>query len=195
MRLRMALFAAALCLVSCASNAPPPRYHTLLAAPAGAAASATPARPWQLLPVLVPAQVDRPQWVVRTGDDSLAVLEQERWIAPLGDEIAAALTDVLGRRLGPPSLASDTWRVRVDVQRFDSVPGRLARLAVTWALQAPGATAVALNCGRTLEQQATGGYAALAAAHREAVAKLGAEIASALDAAAAGRTLACPASV
>lgn len=192
MNLRLPLLCAAMWVASCVSNGPPPRYHTLLAPPASAAsASATPARPWQLLPVLVPAQVDRPQWVVRTGDDSLAVLEQERWIAPLGDEIAAALTDTLSRRLGPPSLAAEAWRVRVDVQRLDTVPGRLARIDVVWALQAPGATGVALSCGRTVEQPVGGGYVALAAAHRAALAQLGQEIAAALAALASGRTSGC----
>jgi uncharacterized lipoprotein YmbA len=192
MRLRLALLCATLALASCAANGPPPRYHTLLAPPAAAApAPATAARPWQLLPVLVPAQVDRPQWVVRTGDNSLAVLEQERWIAPLPDEIAAALTDAFSRRLGPPSLAPEAWRVRVDVQRLESVPGRLARLDVVWALQAPGATVVALSCGRAIEQPVAGGYAALAAAHRAALEQLGQEIAAALATLASGRTSGC----
>lgn len=191
MKPMFAMLAAVLLLAGCAvGSGPPVRYHTLLAPPAGVAPAQAP-QPWQLLPVAVPAQVDRPQWVVRTGDDSLAVLEQERWIAPLADEIAAALTDTLGRRLGPPSLAATAWRIRVDVQRFESMPGRLARIDVVWALQGPGATGVALSCGRAIEQSAAGGYPALAAAHRAALAQLGQEIAAAVAALASGRTGGC----
>jgi uncharacterized lipoprotein YmbA len=194
MKPSLAMLAAALLLAGCAASGPPVRYHTLLAPPAGAAsAPAASARPWQLLPVTVPAQVDRPQWVVRMGDDSLAVLEQEQWIAPLADEMAAALTDTLGHRLGPPSLAADAWRIRVDLQRLESVPGRLARLDVVWALHGPGAATAVLSCGRTIEQPVAGGYPALAAAHRAAVAQLGQEIVAALQAQAAGRTPACAA--
>ena len=78
--------------------------------------------------MLVPAQVDQPQFVVRRADDTLAVLEQERWIAPVQDEIRAALIEHLSVRLGPPGAApragARDWRVAIDVQRFDSAPGR-----------------------------------------------------------------------
>jgi len=192
MKTPLAIACLTLLLAACATSTPPVRYHTLLLPPASAAAAPTvTARPWQLLPVTVPAQVDRPQWVVRTADDSLAVLEQEHWIAPLADEIGAALSDTLGRRLGPPSLATDVWRVRVDVQRFESVPARLARLDAVWALQAPGGVPAATPCAVRLEQPVGGGYVALAQAHRELVARLGERIAAALAASAAGRTPAC----
>ncbi len=43
----------------------------------------------------MPAQVDQPQWLVQLGDDSLAVLEQERWASPLRDEFRQALLEEL----------------------------------------------------------------------------------------------------
>src|SRR5436309_2906138 len=74
-------------LAGCAS-VQAPRYHTLMPSPAATVRPLAPAgsMAWEVLPVAVPAGVDQPQWVVTTVDGSLAVLEQERWIAPLGEE-------------------------------------------------------------------------------------------------------------
>ncbi len=124
----------ALLLAAC-SSVPPTRFHTLMPPlDARATAPAVNRAPWQLQHVNVPAQVDRPQFVLRSADGSLAVLEQERWIAPLADELGGALTDTLARRLGPAS-TSDAWQIAVDVQRFESVPGRLARLEAAWSVR------------------------------------------------------------
>ena len=122
---RLHVTAARLCAFAagCAS-APATRLHSLLTADARAA-SAAPALAWQLAPVTMPAQVDRPQLVVRAADDSLVVLEQERWIAPLADEMHAAIAERLVQRFGLGA-AGTPLRVRVEVQRFDSVPGRRA---------------------------------------------------------------------
>jgi hypothetical protein len=180
--------AVALWLAGCAT-VPPTRFHTLMPPPeARATAPATTPAPWQLLPVTVPAQVDRPQFVLRSGDGSLAVLDQERWIAPLADELAGALADALGRRLGPP-LGRDPWQVAVDVQRFESVPGRAARLDAAWSVRR--ADAAALRCLASIEQPAGDGVAALAAAHRRAVQALGERIAEAIVALQAGRPAGC----
>jgi uncharacterized lipoprotein YmbA len=183
----------ALVALGAACSSPPAvRHHSLLPPPdATASAPAASALAWELMPVGVPAQVDRPQWVVRTADGSLALLEQERWIAPLADEFGAALGEALARRLGPPAPGDpQAWRVAVDVQRLDSVPGRLARLDASWSVLPPGAPA--LRCAFRSEQTVDGGAPALAAGHRRAVAALAASIADALVAAAGGRAAACP---
>jgi hypothetical protein len=181
---------ASLCLAAC-STPPPTRFHTLMPPPDARhepAPAATPA-PWQLAPVAIPAGVDRPQLVLRAPDGSLVVLEQERWIGPLADELGGALAEALGRRLGPAG-GADAWQVAVDVQRFDSVPGRLARVDAAWSVRR--ANAASLRCLATLEQPAAGDAAALAQAHRRAVQALGAQIAAAVAALQAGRTPACP---
>jgi AcrR family transcriptional regulator len=97
---------AVLALLAGCGSAQPPRYHTLMPAPASTARTPAPAGSlaWEVLPVAVPAGVDQPQWVVRTVDGSLAVLEQERWIAPLGEEIRAAVADRLTQDIGTPAV-------------------------------------------------------------------------------------------
>ena len=59
-----------------------------------------------VLPVSVPPQVDQPQWLVRAPDDSLQMLEQERWAAPLRDEIRSAVAERLIARWGAVDLRS-----------------------------------------------------------------------------------------
>jgi uncharacterized protein len=174
---------AALLMVACSSS-PPPRFHSLLSA---ADSLAVPPRQallaWQLLPITVPAQVDQPQFVLRRADDTLVVLEQERWIAPLQDELRAALLEQLSTTLGTPGASPlpqrKGWRVAVEVSRFDSTPGR-ALLVVQWSVTASNLAEPSLRCRGQFEQPVAAGMAALAQGHRQAVARLAGVIAPAL---------------
>lgn len=162
-------------LGACASSTTT-RLHSLLPPPATGASTATvaAARGWELAPVQLPAQVDRPQWVLRRADDSLQVLEHERWIAPLGDEIHAAVAARLAGG-GPP------LRITLDVQRFDAALGRYSRVEAAWTVrQGDGRS---WRCQATLSVQPAGdGVPALAAAHRALFAQLGDRIAASFSA-------------
>jgi len=135
--------------------------------------------------------------VVQTVDGSLAVLEQERWISPLGEEIRAAVTDRLTQQVGAPSVSAELrrrWRIRIDVHRFDSAPGREARLEATWTLSsdADADAAAALRCrGEFVQALAASGYLALAKGHQQAVTTLADAIANELKALNAGQTASC----
>lgn len=188
---------AVLALAACASA--PMHYYTLIA-PAQDQASAAPPAPFQfeLLPVGVPAQVDQPQLVVRQGAQGAAVLDNERWIAPLADEVRGALSADLARRLntqdisGLPATGKPVLRVRVDLRRFDSVPGDYALIEATWSLHALNGGAT-LACTSRISEPVGAGYDALVAGHQRALAALAAQIAGAAPAVADGRTPACPA--
>jgi uncharacterized protein len=192
--------AAAMAASGCGS-APVTRFHTLLGPPMGQAAASEASRlAWELLPVAVPVQVDQPQLVVRADDGTLALRENERWIAPLADEYRAALVDRLTQALGtPPSIAeaprgSRLWRVRVDVQRFDSVPGRYALEELSWSLrpaEAAGGDAL-LACHGRVEVPVAADYPALTAGHRQAVERFAGAIAASLRALDAGQPANCP---
>jgi len=192
-----AIGVAMLALLAACGSVPPPRYHTLMPAPASTVRSPAPAGSlaWEVLPVAVPDGVDQPQWVVRTVDGSLAVLEQERWIAPLGEEIRAAVADRLTQDVGAPALSPESrkrWRIRIDVHRFDSAPGREARLEATWTLSSDADAAAALRCrGEFVQALAAGGYLALAKGHQQAVTTLADAIANELKALNAGQTASC----
>ena len=194
------LAGATLLLAACASTQAP-RLHSLQeAAGATAAAAPAPALFVDLGPVGVPAAVDQPQWLVRTPDDTLRLLEQERWVAPLRDELRAALADGLARRwnaadlrLAPAPAGAPAWRLRVDVLRFDTVAGTGTRLEAAWSATAASAPAPALACRTRLREAAAGDAVALAAAHRRAVARLADQIGQPLTELAAGRPASCPA--
>jgi len=175
-----------------------PRYHTLLS-PSTAAREAVPPfdAAWELLPVSMPVQVEQPQLVVRAEDGTMALLEGERWVAPLNEEMRAALGDRLSRALGGDGRRSmaatrSGWRIRVDVKRFDSMPGRAIRLDAHWALL-PGDEALRpLRCQTLIERPVPVGYPALSAAHREAAIQLADSIAATLRRVVAEPGAACP---
>ena len=194
----VAIGIATLALVAGCGSVPPPRYHSLMQAPTPTARPVAPtgSLAWEVLPVAVPAAVDQPQWVVRTVDGSLTVLEQERWIAPLGEEVRAAVADRLTQELGVSTVSADPrkrWRVRIDVTRFDSTPGREARLEANWTLSSDGEAAAALRChGKFVQTLAENGYLVLAKGHQQAVAQLADVIGSELRAVGTGQAPACP---
>lgn len=191
--------AAALALAGCASA--PPRYYTLVAPPRAAAATVSPAAyPFELLPVTVPAQVDVPQLVVREGGQGMQPLSGQRWIAPLGDEIRAALAADLGRALGVADLSGlpgngqPRLRIKLDVRRFDSVPGQQTLLDAAWSLRLIGGAGGqdALTCSSRIGEPVAPGYDALVAGHQQALGKLAADIATTARAYEAGQRPGCP---
>lgn len=140
------LLGSVLLLGACAGSSPV-RYFTLQGAPAGACAGvpAAAARSVQLTRVSVPEAVDRPQMVLRTGDNTLSVNEHAQWAEPLKSALAGALAADLSQALGcaPVFLRStdveDTaWRLAVEVQRFDAGPGRSVLLEAWWTLRGRG---------------------------------------------------------
>ena len=185
-------------VVGCSSSKLPERFHTLVPLDSAAiqlppdaprAASASASAPAgspvyvDVLPINIPPQVDHAQWAVRQPDDSLQLLEQDRWAAPLQDELRGAIVARLTARWGavdvrgvaPPQSA--VWRVRVDVQRFESLPGREARIEAAWSVLSTQRGATALVCrGVYAEPAAQASIAALAEAHRRAVTRLADEI-------------------
>lgn len=196
----------ALALAACASA--PLHYYTLVApaaevagAPGTPATASGPSLPFELLPVGVPAQVDQPQLVVRSGGQGVAPLDGERWIAPLDDEVRSALSADLARELdnqdvsGLPDSGKPLLRVKLDLRRFDSQPGSYALIEGAWSvrvLHAPHAGALA--CTSRIMERVGPGYDALVQGHQRAIGRLAAQIAVAARALGNGQPAACPAS-
>ena len=164
-----------LALAACSASAPPVRLYSLMPAEPAARDPGRAPIAIALEPIRVPAQVDQPQWLVRLPDDSLAVLEQERWASPLGDELRQALLEELAARYGAveerAAAGMPVLRIGVELRRFDSIPGQEARIEATWTVAASGA-APPLRCEALLREPAAAGMPALAAAHRRAVVRL-----------------------
>lgn len=193
--LMLVLVALAVVVCGCSTTSTPSRFHSLLPAAADAVAASTRAASGvrvEVAPVTLPVQVDVAQIVVRLPDDSMRALEHERWIAPLADEMRAALALRIDAALAdlPASAAgSPAWRVTLDVQRFDSTLGGAAGLQALWSLQPAGGAA--LRCQVNDREAVAAGPAALVAGHRTLLQRLGDAIARALRAGAAGGQPAC----
>jgi uncharacterized lipoprotein YmbA len=178
----------------CASISPSPQLFTLspLAKPVGEASNMT----ITVGPVSLPAAIDRPQLVLSITPNQVAVDEFNRWASPLKDDISRVIADNLSALLGSPYVSvfpqsvtvSPSYRVTIDVTRFESVPGEEARLNAIWSVRS------------TADGQSQGGRTSLAepvrektssalvAAHSRMLAVLSGDIAAAIRTlAAAGR--------
>jgi uncharacterized lipoprotein YmbA len=196
--LRPWAFAFVATLAACSSA--PTHFYTLLPPAQPLTPAAAPAAfAIAVEPVGVPAEVDQVQWLVRTGPGQVAVLDNERWAAPLGDELRAALADELTRQLGARDVYKaanpagvPVYRIQVEVRRFESVAGSYALIEADWNVArreaVPGPMLV---CHSRVSQSVEPGYAALAVGHQHALAAMGVRIALAVRGIAAGGA-ACP---
>jgi uncharacterized lipoprotein YmbA len=145
-------------------------------------------------PVSVPASVDRPEFVVQVAPNRIAVDEFNRWAAPLDDSIARTVAGDLAALLGTPRVATaplanfdPAFRVTINVQRVDSIPGQEVLLEAVWVVRK--AKGGATRSGRTVAREAVQdkSFDALAAAHSRALATVSGDIAAAIRAEAAER--------
>lgn len=181
-----ALLLSALLLAGCGST-PKTSFYTLTPAAAGTRADAKGSYSVAIGPVAIPDSVDRPQMVLRTGANQVAISEFERWAGPLKNEIALALAENLRSRLGgasvftyPQGIGADV-NVSVDVQRFDSALGEAATVDVLWQVR-PAKGAARSGRAQVREVAVGAGYDALVAAHGRALAAVSGDIAAAIRA-------------
>ncbi|KPC55463.1 PqiC family protein [Amantichitinum ursilacus] len=192
---------AALLLLSACGSVPPDHFYALNAVDPGVAAPTLASKPVVAISsVNVPGTVDRLQLVISQPDNTIALLEHQRWVSPLKTQIASALALDLSRRLDnavvttwpqvPP--AGTALTINVGVQRFESRPGVSATLEAVWQLLDDQGKPV--QSGRNLIIEPTQGtdYVALAAAHDRAIAQLADQIAAAIRAAPAPGTSPTP---
>jgi uncharacterized lipoprotein YmbA len=111
--------------------------------------------------------------------------EFNRWAEPLNENISRVVADDLSVLLGSAEVATTlpadskpAYQVSIHVERFDSVPGKSAKIEAVWAIRKlPAGPALS---GHTIELEPVKGNndEALAAAHSRAIAKLSADIAA-----------------
>jgi uncharacterized lipoprotein YmbA len=126
-------------LVGCAS--PHVRYHTLVSSDSVSNMVVPPEFVIDLLPVGVPAQLDTQQVVVRQSNSRMVVLDNDRWLSPLGDELQTALSLGMTQQLNTVDVAGlardnrkPVVRVLIQVRRFDNWPGNAVSLYAEWSL-------------------------------------------------------------
>ena len=174
--LKMTLIAALAVLAACRSD--PIQFHTLTPAQLSSPGSTTDIR---IESLIVPPQVDRPQIVVREGNTGMAILETQWWGASLVDELRSALLDQMVNSNPQRKLS-----VRLEVQRFDSIPGQYGLLDVKWRLR--NGEEIQMTCRSTLQTPSGPSIDELVAAQQNNVKRLAALISQA----ASGTRSSCP---
>ena len=138
-------------------------------------------------PVSIPAEVDRPQFAVKIAPNRVSIDEFNRWAEPLDGNIARVIAGDLAVLLGTPKVVAvplanfdPAYRVTIDIQKFESLPGKSAQIEAVWVVRksaggipVPGRTSVT-------EPVTEDGFDALAAAHSRALGKVGIDIAAAI---------------
>ena len=160
MPLRITTCVALAVLSACTS--PPVHFHTLaMTDSAGSDAVASPPA-WliDIQAVHVTAPADGNRFVVQSGRGRVDILEQERWAAPLGDELRDGLSTRVASRLGTIDIhhvahAADApvYRVTVNIQRIESWPASHVLLDATWSVssgRAAGADLPQRHSGRRI---------------------------------------------
>jgi uncharacterized lipoprotein YmbA len=174
--LKFALIATLALLAACRSD--PIQFHTLTPAQLSSPGSTTDIR---IESLIVPPQVDRPQIVVRQGNTGMAILETQWWGASLVDELRSALLDQMVNSNPQRKLS-----VRLEVQRFDSIPGQYGLLDVKWRLRS--SEEILMTCRSTLQTPSGPSIDELVAAQQNNVKRLAALISQA----ASGTRSSCP---
>jgi uncharacterized lipoprotein YmbA len=182
--------AALLCLVlaGCFGTSRTIEYFTLtpLPRPAGILEGGT-GTVVAVMPVAIPASIDRPQIVTRTAENQISLSEFNRWGGSLKEDIGRALVQNLndllkGRPLSvvPESLAADPrYYITVTVNRLDGRLGETVWLNAAWTLRDQQARRTLTIRSFVKEERVTGpGYAELVAAQSRTIEALSREIAA-----------------
>ncbi|WP_353152939.1 PqiC family protein [Pollutimonas bauzanensis] len=173
-------------IAACTTSAPV-RHYTLLNPKIDVQSQGEPSRfVLEVLPVSLPEYLNQPQLVVRQDDNGmLSVLDDERWLGPLDEEIRNALSAQLANRLGTQDVAGLSWpsdvqviKVKLQVRRFDAWPGKLVQLEAGWTVGDARETGDAkLVCHGRFEEPAAAGYPELVQAQQRVIAALAQQIA------------------
>jgi len=189
------ILACVLVALAAGCSSPPANFYTLkgtVASPATTSSNLSVV----VGPVSIPAMLDRPQMVLTTGPNQVAIDEFNRWAAPLQNIISRAVAENLTVMLGaslvtlfPDATSMDAaYRAVIDVQRFELASGDAATLDAVWLVRRmkDGAS----QTGRTTAREPAPekDYAVLVAALNRAVGRLSQDIANAVRALDRGRS-------
>lgn len=180
-------------LAGCGSS-PPVRFYALSSSATGDPVSAQANYTVAVGPVTVPDLVDRPNFVTQVDANRVAIQEQVRWADPVDSGVGRALGGNLAQLLKGAQVAvypqhatvGADYLVSVDVQRFESAPGKMVTLDVLWSVRDQKNSVH--KSGRSLVSEPVTGsdYDALVVAHDRALATVSRDIAQALNRIATG---------
>ena len=140
-----------------------------------------------VMPVTLPALIDRPQLVVRTSPHEIGILENHRWAEPLAADLTRALVANLRRSGGGLDFVAASSAqsqkaeqvLEVDITELLTGPGPVTSLQASWVLRDRSRTAV--KQGKVAREVPTnGGDPAIAGAYADAMGVLAQAIAQAV---------------
>jgi uncharacterized protein len=150
------IFAAVLAaglLAGCSLLSPKPDYSQffVLSALPASAAPATPPAPDVAMGVFIPdipAYLDRPQIVARTGENQVSLNDYQRWAEPVASGFSRVLIQDIALLSGADRVTlfpltrtfGQEFEVYLLVVQFDGVPGGKVTLRVRWRITGPGGT-------------------------------------------------------
>ena len=185
----LAVVGGSLALLAGCGSSPDTRFYTLTTVPPvikTAVRSSTPQLGVGIRSVVLPAELDRPQIVTRTGPNTVNLAEFDRWSSPLRDSVANVIASNLTVLVPadrvvvypwPPGVSLD-YQVSVEVTRLDLRMDGPCALEAWWRIQAKDQKSVV---GRSsLSDQAGHDYASVVAAKSRLIGALSGEIAAAI---------------
>jgi uncharacterized lipoprotein YmbA len=187
--------------VGCSSA--PVRYYTLTAPPDKTLPASETTLAIDVRVVHTPPQVNRSELMVRTGPTEVTLLENERWVSPVNDEIKDAVRLELQSRLGRmtglrPAFTKLT--LDIDVRHLEAELGQYALLEASWSatLSATGQRhdgARATTCTFQANEKIHGGYAGIVEGYQREIAALAEAVVAALTSPASGIDAPCQKSI
>ncbi|MDP1681757.1 MAG: PqiC family protein [Burkholderiales bacterium] len=180
-------FMSTLLLLGCGTS-PKTHYYTLNTPPIPDTRSAAMGPIILIGPVTLPDLVDRPQLVLRSGENQVEISDTHRWAQSLKSEVARALAANLALEADAPRvyLLGQTLseeadiRIALDILRFESAPASHATIEAQWSVRRKG-TSKPITARFVVREGVEGNtHADLVAAHSRAIAKFSREIAATL---------------
>lgn len=174
-------------------KSPEVTYYSLLTMEQLGAVQAIASHPEVMLgigPVTIPDSLKRSQVATRQHGNQYAFDEFNRWAGVLERDLTMVLGDNLGALLDVKKVGTFPWlnyftptyRVVIDIQRFDGALGGDAVLDARWAVADTGGKELLAGGKITLSQPLQGpGYAALVKAESLLVAELSKQMAGEID--------------
>ena len=142
-------------------------------------------------PVILPAYLDRPQIVTRSGENRLNLAEFDKWAEPLEDTVSRLILSGLTQKLNDRKIALVHWKqkpasagqIAVTILRMDNSDLGEAVLVARWTLRDAREGMVLSHISSHREQmEAGGGPAALVRGQGMNIDALCREIAEAIEA-------------
>jgi len=140
------LFIVQIIVIGCAGTSAPSRFYTLRSLDdqnvARSAPSSSPPVSVGIGRVEIPDYLDRPQIVIRTGQNEIFLSEYDRWAGSLQDDIARVVAENLSVLLSGSQVAvfarrwdsSMDYMVKIEITRFDIMPGDNVLLKAQWSI-------------------------------------------------------------